>query len=78
MERILLWLDELDDYVAIGFLDPGRLRRRSLQAGLAAALALILVDGGLSSGAYVSSLALLAATTVLLWAGSAAAELAGR
>lgn len=79
MERVLLWLDELDDClacVAIWFRHPARLRRPHLQAGLV--LGLVLVEGTARSNFLVSALGALAAGALVLWAGAAAATLAGR
>lgn len=78
MERVLLWLDELDDYVTLWLHHPGRVRRVSLQAGLGAALALGLVERLALADALAGVLAASAAAAVLLWAGAAAVEVAAR
>lgn len=78
MERVLLWLDELDDYVTLWLHQPVRVRRMSLQAGLGAALALGIVERLALADALAGALAVSAAAAVLLWVGIAAAEVAAR
>lgn len=74
MERLLLWLDELDDCWTMGRHCTDRIRRLSLQAGLAAALVLVLPNGWVRTSPYTGGLALLAAAAVLLWGLSVGAE----
>lgn len=74
MERFLLWLDDLDDLAAIWAHHLGRIRRRSLQAGLVAACALPLADAAAFAGRYVNGLAALAAFALLVWTAALAAE----
>lgn len=74
MERVLLWLDELDDYVTLWLLRPVCLRRLSLRAALAAALTLALAERFAPSGTQAAALAAAAALALVLWAGAAAAE----
>lgn len=78
MERVLLWLDELDDWCTLWLHDPSRARRLALQTGLAAAVALGIVDGFAPAAAVVDALAGLAGTAVALWAGCAISELRAR
>lgn len=78
MERFLLWLDELDDCLAMWCHSPGRIRRGSLRAGLGFALALLLIDAVSRSAALANALIGLAAASVLIWTAAAAAELVTR
>jgi hypothetical protein len=78
MERVLLWLDEIDDWCTLWLHDPSRVRRLALKVGLAAAVALGVVHGPASAAGVVDTLGGLAAASVALWSGCAVFELRRR
>lgn len=74
MECVLLWLDELDDYLSMSAHGLMCVRLHCLRIGLAAALLLPLLEAARAS-VLPSAFATLAAASVLVWIGAAAAEL---
>jgi|KBSSwiStaDraftv2_1062776.scaffolds.fasta_scaffold1229946_1 hypothetical protein len=80
MEVVLLWLDELDDYLFVGALLWERLRRASLKLGLAASFGLAgceLFAAGVRAG-WVPALAAVALASVGLWLVAAIVDLCNR
>jgi len=77
MEVVLLWLDELDDWLFAGALLWERLRTGALKVGLTAAVGLAgceLFAAGIRAG-WVPALAAVALASVGLWFVAAAVDL---
>ena len=77
MERVLLWLDELDDFWALCALARGGMRRIGLVAGLLSA-PLLLPFGKTLAAACLGACGLLALTAATVRACAAAAGRSGR
>jgi hypothetical protein len=78
MEVVLLWLDELDDFVFAGALVWERLRRWCLQVGLLAAVMLAASELTRTAALWAPALAGVAASSVALWLLGAMLVLAKR
>lgn len=80
MEVVLLWIDELDDWLFAGALLWERLRRGSLQIGLVAAFTLAGCEVSAAGfrAQWVPPLAAVALASVGLWLVAAIADLTRR
>ena len=80
MEVVLLWLDEIDDWLFAGALLWERLRRATLKVGLAAASALAgceLFAAGVRAN-WVPTLAAVALASVGVWIVAAVVDVRNR
>jgi hypothetical protein len=72
MEVVLLWLDDLDDVLFSVALVWERLRRRILEVGLAAALALAAAELSAIATEWAAAFTSVAAASVAAWCAGAA------
>jgi hypothetical protein len=78
MEIVLLWLDDLDDFVFVFVAFWARLRRLCLQVGLLASFLLAGCELSVTAAMWSPALAGIAGSSVALWTSGALLFLLGR
>jgi hypothetical protein len=78
MEIVLLWLDDLDDFVCALVALWAGMRRLCLQVGLLAACSLAACEASMTAAAWLPMLAGVAAASVALWLAGAPLVLLAR